>query len=1491
MSFGFGGAPAQSGGGASAKAEADLEEVTTEQLGFRSMAGGDTLRLLPSPWPAESQPPASASLLSVASGKGLVAAAGPEILVLAETNKLRQTLREGEAGHGGVKSFAPAATLQIPRVSQLAFSSDESCLVIAAEQGGGLAVYDTSALMNSGKDAAFQIGTQGMGVRQLVPNPNPSDGTAHLFAIVLECGQLLLADLKARELVKTSGGNPVFHENVTCAGWSRLGKQIVAGCQDGTAVQIDPQGQVKAEIPEPPQLREVADSRAHSQPLTSIYWIETNDFLVVHTPVNPTRPPTPEASYDSAANMDFPPDPPTDASVLHLARRPNPKSNDWTFHKIVDPTPAFIERGRIPAHHFVQRLKDWPPNLDDLLLLVSTISSDVGLLTKSKTPLNQETPVTGVFVTTMPDDAMRAGMPMSVADGMSDTSPIGMAMDLSVKELTNKPIPNDETLDESPVPLPALYVLNNEGMLSVWYIVYNESIRQKVPFPDLIAAGGPRPLDQKKDGTTSGPSSSTGPASPFGAMPPSKPSTPQLSGGASSAFGAPSTPAFGGSSGLGNRASPWGAPTPAATGASTSAFGKPAFGAPSAPTAAGSGFGQVGGMGMSKPSIWGAPQNQQSTPSSPGPKFGQSSTPFGGNASSASPWGSVAKSDAEQKPSSSGVPSLFGSGQPMTTFGGLGAQKENTQSPWTAKPAVSGEQSFGSTATLGSATSGSTLGGFGNTPSQTGTSGFSFGKPSLPSSREETMRDDETSTKPAEQKQEGAGPGPFGLGGFKLGSTFKGDGSAKNDLPKPKDAGAGLFGSGFGSALSEVEKKTGEPVTPIKKEPGTEDEPQLKDIPAAVSTTPASPPKQQAPAANGLDEVLKQKPKRFFGDLPPSDVPSFGEVPPSDTPKRAPKQENPVQVAPKQEPKRLFGEVPPTSIPGNVPPTVTKAADNEVPEVPVAGSPPVDLGNERFSEAAGSEEELPAGPEEGSDDEDWSEGGDDDGDELDGGDGEAESDGGNSDEDHTPEIIDPNALSAFEARLTPASPQPPEKQQESTTPATAQKPSYTPAGFPKAPIAFPPPGKAQESPRSPSPVRSVTAPLVSRPTFGTFGQPSGRQMPAQPQRIAVPAAKPVERPTTPAPPAEPTEGDLQDEEDARVQALLNSRPEPTKELPLFLAHQNYVGETERPGVGGQIEKVYRDINSMLDTLGLNVHALRAFVDGQVELKKPGERTREDLESEEAWTLDEVPQLAAVQAEIDERLEDGALEDVKEMLDDLREEEKDVTRARAKMGDVRKQVRMHTDEQQRAAQLAAPLPVEAQAQQSELRQGVQRVQSLLGKVEEAMTLLRADLASAASTSKQANGGTGAKMPTVEAVTNTILKMTAMVEQKSGDIDFLESQIRRLPNGIASLNLSADYEDQLVSSLTGSKLLTSGPSYTPSASRTRMLANGDKPGMSGMLGMSTGSAVRGSARKKMTDVTDEDVDAYLAKKSRRKKVLDALRERVESRGVRVVMLQQR
>jgi nucleoporin NUP159 len=1536
-----------------ANAATDLESIETEQLGFQALASENKLQLLPTPWSSEKFPITTASLLSVASGRGLLAAAGPDALVIATTESVRGAA-SSTSKDKTKKSFTPQATIPIPRVSQVVFSSDESCLVISAEEGGGLAVYDTNGLLNGNKESAFKIATNGVAVRQILANPSKEN--SHQFGLVLANGQLLLADLKQRQLVNGASGSPVFKENVSCACWSRLGKQIVAGLADGTAAQIDLQGNTKAVIPKPPQLSADRDPQEQGLPVSAIYWLETADFLMIHSPVNPP------ADGDGMG--------PRNDSEYHLVHREK-GSGECSYHQFMDPCPGFMEQ-RVPTHHFIQRLREWPPNLDDTLILSSTISSDIGAITRSKVPLSQDFPadkITHMYTTTTPlEDSRRAALPVSIEDGMSETSVIGMALDLSTKEKVQKPIPSDEEIDDSATPLPCLFVLNHEGVLSAWHVVYNESVRQKTAYPGLTNTT----LEEQPQQQT--PVASATSNGPFGASSSAQAQTPSQTPSQKPAFGQASTPAFGSTSAFGKISSPWGAP-PAASAPKAPEFGKPAggaqFGAPSA-------FGTTGGMGANQPSPWGNSTNQTSQPAQKGSVFGGNASgqsPFsgfakvGGDASKAAPSpspfaGFASPSGDKNKPAASsfgsfGMPSADAGKPQASAFASFGKpsgsenspnesqfsvfkkpqdeEKKPSASPFAAtgsggsafgsygnggnaptspfasagqqKPGMFAGSSFGSTVTLNSnSTTGSfTSGAFGQ--------GASFGKTSFgqPSQTE--------NSKSSDDNKQSSGLG--GFSGFKLGSTFKPDGSAKDDLPKPKDPGASLFGSGFADSLN----KKPEPTTPIKAEPDTEQSPNLKDIPEA-SNTPEGPPKQTQETSKedfsgpGLftpqgnpDEASKQMPSSAQNDAP---------LPPDFLSSKPKKEASPPATDHAPLPPDFLGskskkEASPSAtddapLPPDFLSSKPKASD-EGADVPIAGSPPLDVGDEDFSEANSEdddndEEDGPPeedGEVEWSDEDDQEQGEDDDEenaeeeeDEDDEDEDDDEDEESEEEEEEEATIGDPGGLSAFEARMTPASPKKDAQTEQSTTPETHKKTSHTPAGFPNPLPSFAPPPKPHLSPRSPSPVRggSSRPSAAQRSSFG---------------RTSVPPGKPVERPTSQqkAPvPQPPTQEELEDEEDARIKSILDAPIEPSTQMPEFIAHHNYVGRSDKPGLAGQFEKVYRDVNSMIDTLGLNARSLQSFVAGHShERDNDSPMTRRDLEDEQDWVLAELDDLRSIIEGIGRDLENGRLEDPSGKIADCMDEEKGLQKLKSRAADLRKQIAARTDPKQQMEHYNAPLPSESAAQQVELRQGVQRMQKQLAEAEEAMGILRADLASVPADG-QPKGASN--VPTVEAVTNTIMKMTAMVQQRSGDVDVLESQIRRLPRGLASMSLQDDYEDDLVNTMRGSKLLTGGsnsPATTPRPRRSRMTARGDPLGMSGMfgsryartpptsgrqsvadlgasaLGRSTAS-FGASTRKKMVDVSVEEAEGWLSREKSRKKVLTGLKDLVERRGVKEV-----
>lgn len=1531
----------------------DFSLITQKALRFKAVAGATKLKLLPQPWPQDQLPPNTASLLSIASTRGLVAAAGPDSLVITTTRDVQQGYIAPIPAEDDVKPLTPQIVIPIQRLSHVAFSADESCLVVAAEIGGGFNVYDVETLLKGNHNPAFQLATNNTAVRALVPNPAP--GLAHLFAVILADGNLIVANMIDKQISR------VFKDGVTCLSWSAKGKQLVAGLKTGTAVQYDPQGNEKAVIPRPENL-------VPSLPMASICWITNDEFLTIHDP-----PPDGDAG-----------------SIYHIISRQS-QSGSFTSRNFADSSytcPAFGPR--IPAHHYISRLRQFPPNLDEILILSSSASEEISLITRASVSLagasqsgdgNPEANTVNTFTATnMAEDTDRAQLPYSNTRG-ADTSPIGMAMDLSCQDTVIKPIRGDE-LDESATPLPALMVLNEEGILSTWWIIYIDSIRQKLAYPGLVAA---KPASSAQP-TLAAPSNTT---SAFGTSAPSQPTQPALAAtgmGQSSqpafstagsskptpSFGSPSTPGtFGGASALGSKPSPWAATKSSGVGA-PQASGQPTFGS-STPIGGASGtFGAANPLG-NKSSLWGVPAGGQ-TPSA---TFGKPSTAFGGSSATSGASGFAAlAANSPDKPAFASGSNQPGLGSPFPSFGntsqasaspfanfaanndkktsGLAAFGQNSD-----KPNSTPQQSFGSTVTLPSTTGGSfgAASTIGAKPSLWGSPAPTQSSPA-PASKDEAMSDDDDddvgkssqeTAKPqdsnsaslSDQPSKAAPVSPFaqfgqssktavspfahvgqtsksaespfakfgqtskstespespfsklgaqtstpspflqssdksktsifsmnsgksapsvfgkpsekpsGLGsfsGFQLGSTFQRDDSAKDDLPPSKDAGKQMFGAGFGNMLGEAAKDAPkEPETPVKKEPGT-DEPKLHDI----STTPAAAAEQ----SEAEDAVEAED-----APLPP-DFTTF----------------------------------------------TAKPVEDDLP--PIAGSPPVDLGDtSQLSSNVSEEDEEEDGEqddEEGEsedidrssrdeDDESWvDEGGDDrtDDDEEEG-----------PDQDDTvsrPPMT--SAANSFGSRLK-FPPKPIERKEQVTIPST------TPAGFPKAPH-FPAPNK-QTSPRSPSPVRPLDRSVGAPPSRSTSRQSTSKQPLTVPPLPAWANSRPSSSAPKPPPQAtEPEAGELSDDEDARIQEILREPVGPSKTLEPFVAHQDYLGQTTKPGIGGQIEKVYRDINSMIDTLGLNVRSLQSFVKGHEELCK-SERERSDLEDPEDWCLVETDSLGVVEKNLGDDLNSGKVEDVKSKLDELTELYKKSANLRTRTADMRKQIATREDPQQRAVHRAAALSTEVQMQQTEIRQGVSKVQKLLQEAEEALSVLRADLASVPSTNQNTQ-----RVPTVEAVTNTIMKMTAMIEQKSGDVDVLEAQIKRLPQGLAGLSLEDESPNFMRSSVRSLNGHGANP-FLATPPRSRALPRSTTQpqlGMSGMFGSSRfqtpqmarksqstygfgytpdesvdlRSSVRslnGSTRKKMSDVSSEEVKRYLAKQDQRRKVVAALKETVEKRGTRV------
>ncbi|KAK4159151.1 putative nucleoporin [Cladorrhinum sp. PSN259] len=1466
----------------------DLEVIQTEGLGFLSIAGDAKVQLTPK-W---SPPPApTASLISIASRKGLVAAAGPDAIHIATTESVRKAFEGEKIGDSEVRSFTPLAKVPLPiRISQLTFTADDQYLILSAESGGGLAVYDVQALVQGSTQSSFEISTNGETLRALVPNPMPE--LSSFCAIVTDKGNLLMANLAERKLISGPNG-PALRSQVSCVSWSTKGKQLVAGMADGSIYQMTPEGAEKAHIPKPPSLGDYH--------VASLAWIENNVFLAVYNKTDGQDP-----------------------SVFNVITRQQPTSGTptFTFQKLTDPVEPFMMKA---PHHTFLRLKDFPPNLTDLLLVASTANEGIGILSRSKTPLTQDKPadsITNVFTTTeLADDSKRAQMPMS--EDLTETYPIGAALDLSGKDKVYKPIPTDE-MDMSPGPLPGLWVLNNEGVLASWWVVYNESIRSGTTYPGIVTGDAPASAFQP----AAPPASST---SVFAAPAAGTP-----------AFGTASTSgsAFGGSSALGTKPSPWSA---AAGTSSTPAFGSTVFGSKPATAAPAFGTSTFG----SKPAA---------------PAFGQSSLPGVGLGAKTSPWSTGSTSTAGTAFGQSG----FAAAAPAAgkVFGGAATSGTS-----------GGFASFASKGGFGA------MGGAG-----TGSSIFSS-KPAtslLSSAPEASMTD--TAFPPAAAKTEKPA---FGGSPFTLGTTFKADPLSAVDNEKPKEtAGGSMFGSGFGLSLDDSSKQQPAPESKDEDmdtgTPAVAEKPKSAFGSLAESTTPASTPApskfsqtagpaggsslfdSKLPSAGGFSNIFgtpkpatagvsDSKPATsVFGAPKPATANPFGAPKPATnifgTPKIKQEDEDKENLSkipqaplpPDSTSKAAFSLSSSSSEPGNSPVTELKAPEaaplpaskpssedtskSPTPKEPEAVPLPPDFLESKTKTtkpsaatdaplppdfpkpAAKPAPAVPAVPESPGESDlseeeehgeeyedgevDEEEEGDEDGeDEEEGSDLGSEGSGIDVTKDLSPTV------GGFGGQTPGATPHGSFDAMTGSAFSTISHSEAVQSGRPlfgeigrKAPPLFP--KHVPQSPRSPSPMRggpqrtsilraaqdtprgfnapTAASQLLGRNSVHITDSPSFAA--SQRQRDVDPNVKAQRK----ARQKEAEEHALVDPEDEGIQQLLRAPVEPTLKLNEFIA----VDVQPRPEVknGEEVpsacESVWRDVNRMIDNLGLNSRSLQSYILGHTIKRKDGGRDGNDLDDTDGWVLVESGELGKLMNnELARDLEEGRIKDIASIEEAIQGINKDLSKLRAREEDMRKIIMSHVDPDQVTVAKSLPLSAEQAAQQNELRRSFATFSKLLAETEEALTMLKAKIASAGGASGKA------PVPTFEAIIRTINKMTTMAEKRSGDIDVLENQMRRLRLGSLGPSVGGTPGPR---SREGSPFVTPQRKSIMTPERTR-----DSPFASSIVSY---SGLRGTPtpRKKLTNFTGEEKKAVRQKETQRKNKLQILRAALERNGPNVSRL---
>lgn len=1477
----FGGGPSSSGA-PTVRDGPELTEVQTDKLGFSAINGTAKVRLIPSPWPSDALPPPSASLLAVASRKGLLAAAGPDGIYLASTESVRAAFREKntESESDTVRPYTPQMNIPYPRPGHIVFSADESILVASGQHQGGLDAFQLSKLGDGEASPALSIPTNGESLRALAANP--SLDSPNLFALVTNIGELLMADLQTGGLRDGQSGS-VLKSGVTCCSWSNKGKQLVAGGTDGIVTQLKPDGTLVAQIPK-------STSIPDGHHVSGVSWLENDTFFVIYTPSNTDASPNPSEYY--------------------IINR-KPKTTDFTFQKLPEIVPPFgLER--TPPFHFITRLRNFPPHIQDMLVLAASCSTDLGIVTKMDESLSNDHTAGDFALTTIDEDSRRALLPMGQDE--AETAPIGMALDLSSTEKVPNPIPSDVELLETPTPVPALLVLTNEGHLLSWWIIYSDSVRQNTTFSGFetaVAASPDAELSPPPTTSEPEPEKTSAPTSTFGQSSFSSFSKPSLSnfgsGNSHSTFGGSSDSAFGQTSTIGGSKASWtstgfGSNTDSQTGGS--GFGQPGFGQPSFGSAAPLGATIVlsGGSANSFGSLTSGFGKPLSGPVS---SFGKpatvgSTTAFGAS-STAIPFGATA-------PKASGS-SGFASFSQAGGFGG--AKKDGSNSNVFAK--ASGENAFGESSQ--------------ESPFAANTGGFEFGT-----------------------SDAGALKSPLGRAAmFKIDSSFESDDNAKDDVPKPKNV-PGFALSSLGDTLGaqnaqlspthDKEEETGEDNGDAsgedenpKERPFLEFSPDTQKQPLQSLVTPPSTLSQsKATPAPPVSSLFGTSNQQSTTPAAPSTTPewSFGQLPsttPRDTPAPLPSTTPKEPPAPAQ--KTLFGSVPkpnmaapeikkeppsddetvniklipeaplppdPVSKPGFVTgDTSVSSLNSKATESPPDGAqlPPDFLPANKTAANDGEEAALPSDGEEGEvEDDDFS----------------SDFEGSAEDEEgEVSPIEEPVEEHIDELQTSPESSSKSGEKSAETSPtgglftkvsATASQKPVRPL-FGEVGITGPilPPPKPQQSPRSPSPVRNLpptnalkadTARSVSAPAHPRSVIDKRKAEHAQSQMALQAAqareeeiAKQKERKAEEERKREQAEAEelqrLEDNEDDRLRAELQAPVAPVAELDSFVTYQPKAGEEgSKSGIPAQIERLYQDINSMIYTLGINSRSLSAFMRYQ-QNQQPNESWPSVLKTDtpldalnDEQVLDDTCRLHEGYTVLKEMLNDSQIHDVAGKLQDCENMlSQDLLELRSKLAAIRKSLTLKATSENT---LSAPLGADQASIQHDLRKSSALAQSKLVQVEDSLSVLRVRLmelmpSESGSRPQSMFGGFGPRRkPTVEAVSNTVAKITDMAEKKSANIDVLEAELRKLDTRLSTVNGAG-----------------ATPNGTPNKVRGNLAASTPKSGKSSVYytpGSKFGVSARSTPSKRPNPnggpimIPAEDREKWHTKARRKKEIASVL-----------------
>jgi nucleoporin NUP159 len=386
---------------------------------------------------------------------------------------------------------------------------------------------------------------------------------------------------------------------------------------------------------------------------------------------------------------------------------------------------------------------------------------------------------------------------------------------------------------------------------------------------------------------------------------------------------------------------------------------------------------------------------------------------------------------------------------------------------------------------------------------------------------------------------------------------------------------------------------------------------------------------------------------------------------------------------------------------------------------------------------------------------------------------------------------------------------------------------------------------------------------------------------------------------------------LEDEEDQRMREQLARDIEPSRTLDEFVAYQNYTGgkSPSKTGHAAQIEMIYKDLNGMIDALGWNARSIKSFTEFHKQPQsghKVDRRTLEDVEADgeegswfDQWALCEIEALRALEDELDQELDVGRVQDVLDKLRQLARLLNDKAKLTTRLNDVRRQIINRKDPEKTEASRKAPLSKEMAEKQKSLRNEYAKILKLVNQAEEGTVFLKSRLASYCAENGKSSD---VRVPTVDAVKKTIIKMTALAEKRNADITMLESQMRKIglnesnrPSSSSSRTLGTPRKSRGQSMRSS---MAESPYATPPTNRSKMSLSelnrraltpdvDTTPTANKGYGLNYSSALSttpGHELSRMSDLVDDNIDTLRATARRRKQVAAGLKKALIERGIK-------